>query len=229
MLDKENKPRRKMVVEEVKSEEALSEVNTTIPEPIPAAVTPEPKAEEIINNDIPEPLISTVPVIETPQQAEVQKKSFPTMLFILIPGIFLLGAILGGIFYYQKSANKVEEVETPTPSPSSAPLVTPTASASSSINLNKYTITVYNGSGIAGEAGRAKTILTDAGFKVGSTTNAASYDYTKLIIKAKSTVEAEFINKLKITLETKYVVDTPQTLATSSADVVQVVVGSSQI
>jgi hypothetical protein len=87
---------------------------------------------------------------------------------------------------------------------------------------------VFNGSGIVGEAVKAKTLLTTAGFKVGSTANAATYDYTKTIIKAKSTVEAPFISALSSALGKNYSVDTSQTLASTSADTVQVVVGSSK-
>jgi hypothetical protein len=70
--------------------------------------------------------------------------------------------------------------------------------------------------------------LTTAGFKVGSTGNAATYDYTKTIIKTKSTVEAAYITSLSTALGKTYLVDSAQTLASTSADTVQVVIGSSK-
>jgi len=155
------------------------------------------------------------------------KKSPFAVLWIIIPGIFLLGAILGGIVFYQKGVNNGQE-ETPSPTAISTMSPTPSASPSASIDLTKYTISIFNGSGISGEAGRAKTLLTTAGFKVGSTANAATYDYTKTIIKAKSTVDAAFISELSNTLAKNYIIDTPLTLAASSGANVQVVVGSSK-
>ena len=162
-----------------------------------------------------------------PEHTPETKKNSSLILWILIPGIFLLGAILGGIVFYQKGVNKGQEAPvSPTPTPVVS--ATPSASPSATIDLTKYRITVFNGSGIAGEAGRVKTLLTTAGFKVGSTTNAASYDYTKTIIKAKSSVETSFISALSDALGKTYDVDTPQSLDASSADTVQVIVGSSK-
>jgi len=85
-----------------------------------------------------------------------------------------------------------------------------------------------NGSGISGEAGKAKTLLTTAGFSIGSTGNAATYDYTKTIIKAKSNVDPAFVSALSSSLNKTYVTDTPQTLSDSSNDDVQVIIGSSK-
>jgi hypothetical protein len=104
----------------------------------------------------------------------------------------------------------------------------PTVSPSAPIDLTKYTVSIFNGSGIAGEAGKAKTLLTTAGFKVGTTGNASTYDFTKTIIKAKITVDTSFVSALSAALGKTYLVDTTQTLATSSADNVQVVIGSSK-
>lgn len=157
------------------------------------------------------------------------KHFFSPVFWILVPGIFLLGAILGGIVFYQKGVNSGQEIS---PSPSATQKTSsttlPSATPSASPDLTKYTIALYNGSGLAGEAGKVKTLLTSAGFKVGSTANAASYDYTKTIIKAKSTVSSDFVSALSSALSKTYVVDAAQTLSDSSADTVQVVVGTSK-
>jgi len=220
MPDKEEPKKRKiMVVEEMKPDEALSAEEKKV------GVTSEPKILNEAAKDVesiePEPVAINLP----PES----KKSSSIALWIIIPGIFLLGAILGGIVFYQRGVNSGEG-QTSTPSPTAGTISSPipSASPSASLDLTKYTISIFNGSGIAGEAGRAKTLLTTAGFKIGSTANAASYDYTKTIIKAKSTVDGSFVSALSTALGKSYVVDNPLSLASSSADTIQVVIGSSK-
>jgi hypothetical protein len=218
----EVKSRKRMVVEEVKTEE------TPKAEKKQVEVVPEPKVLDEAVADV----ISVEPEPASVDQTTVSepKKSSSIALWIIIPGIFLLGAILGGIVFYQRGVSTGEETSTPTPIATASLVSTPTPSASpsASVSLSKYTITIFNGSGIAGEAGKAKTLLTTAGFKVGSTANAATYDYTKTIIKAKSSVEASFVSSLSTSLGKTYTVDKAQTLASSSADMVQVVIGNSK-
>lgn len=158
------------------------------------------------------------------------KASGPNPFVIIIPGFFLLGALLGGIFFYQKSFSGKAQ-PTPTPSSydnmiSSSPLAAPTPQAN--LDLSKYPINVMNGSGIAGQANAVKSILTSAGFTVSATGNASSYDFTKTVIKAKSDVPAAFITQLTAALSKSYVLDTNQSLATSSADEVEVIIGSTK-
>ena len=219
MPNKEETKRKRMVVEEVKIDEVPKAEEKEAKMPV------EPKILDEAAKDTALP--KTVPKIVTTNNKNEPKKSSLIALWIIIPGIFLLGAILGGIVFYQRGVSSSQEVTpTPTAAPTSAPVVS--ASPSASAVLTKYTINIFNGSGIAGEAGKAKTLLTTAGFKVGSTANAASYDYTKTIIKAKSTIEASFVAALSTALAKSYSVDTAQTLASTSADTVQVVIGSSK-
>lgn len=214
MADKEEtKERKRMVVEEVGGE------TTPKVEEAEKKEVAEPAKPEILEEGIKD----TISANPEPEPA----KSPSIALWIIIPGMFLLGAILGGIVFYQRGVNRGEEVNPP---PTATPTfsTTPSASPSASTDLSKYTIHIFNGSGIPGEAGKAKTLLTTAGFKVGSTGNAATYDYTKTIIKAKNTVDASYVAALSSALEKTYVVDAAQTLASSSADTVQIVIGSSK-
>lgn len=227
MPDKlESKDRKRIVVEEVGATESPKEVvKETKINHEPEILTEAAKDTLPIEKEI--PTENEKPVVKTSSETIEPKKSSSIALWIIIPGIFLLGAILGGIVFYQKGVNKGEE-PIPTPTAGSEASPSPSSSPSTSIDLTKYTINIFNGSGIAGEAGKAKTLLTTAGFKVGSTGNAASYDYTKTIIKAKSTVDSIYTSALSAALGKTYVVDTVQTLASSSADTVQVVIGSSK-
>jgi len=155
-------------------------------------------------------------------------KNGPSPLIILIPGVLLLGALLGGIYFYQKNINMVSQ-PTPTPEAIGTPTITPSASPSAKLVLTKYPINIQNGSGIPGVAGDAKSLLTKAGFSVSGTGNADNYDYTDTVIKVKSDVPAEFISKLITTLSGIYKVSTKtESLPDTSKDEVVVIVGSSK-
>ncbi|HUC94702.1 MAG TPA: LytR C-terminal domain-containing protein [Candidatus Saccharimonadales bacterium] len=212
--------RKRMVVEEVGVSETPISEDKKVHEKVEPEILPEAAKDTILTEPEKEP------------RPNKRKKSCAIALWIIIPGIFFLGAILGGIVFYQRGVNRgeVDVAATPTPSVTTLPVssTTPSSTPTPTISLSKYSITVFNGSGIPGEAGKAKTLLTTAGFNVGSTSNAATYDYTKTLIKAKSTIEPAFVSALSAALGKTYVVDTPQTLASSSADTVQVVIGSSK-
>jgi hypothetical protein len=235
MPDKEETVKRKrMVVEEVAEAPEKDEEKEAI-KPDILDEGAKVSSEELIKEEKEENKEDEVVKEEAPIEREIQeispethrKKSISPVFWIIIPGIFLLGAILGGIVFYQKGINKGQGETSPTPNPVVS--VTPTASPSASINLTKYTVDIFNGSGISGEAGRVKSLLTGAGFKIGTTANAATYGYTKTIVKIKSTIDSDFVSALSTALSKTYIVDTAQTLATSSADDVQVIVGNSKV
>ncbi len=228
MPDKEDsKKRKRMIVEEVATTETprvkeKPEIEVTKPDILEDGA--KACSTDVISDESMKPIEK-----ETAQSVpeKVVKQKSP-VFWIIIPGIFLLGAILGGIVFYQRGVSK-GQTETPTPTPTTS-VATPAASASPSatVDLTKYTVNILNGSGIVGEAGKVKDLLTIAGFKVGTTGNATTYDYTKSVIKAKSTVGATFLVKLSTSMGKSYLMDTNQVLATSSASDVQVIVGSSK-
>lgn len=229
----ESAKRHRMVVEEIEvpektskiEEETKQEVKPIEPEQTQPDILPEGEkvsSQELIND-------RGVPLSDFAPPPEVKKQSSP-VFWILIPGIFILGAILGGIVFYKKGVDSAKTAETPIPT--SQPVVTasptPSASPSAAIDLSKYNLAVFNGSGIPGEANKVKNLLIAAGFKVSSTANAATYDYTKTIIKAKAAVDASVIQRVKDALSGSYLLDSTQTLTPSSANDIQVVVGSSK-
>ena len=182
-------------------------------------------AEEVVSSEPPEKH-ETEP---TPVMPEIKRSDSPNPLLIIIPGIFLLGALLGGIYFYQKGMSGVSIEPTPTPDYSNTITPSPTSTPETTkLDLTKYPINVMNGSGTPGQAGTVKDLLTGAGFKVSKAGNASSYDYTKTVIKVKADVPAEFVTKLSEALSKNYILDTNQSLATSSADSVQVIVGSTK-
>ncbi len=235
----DSKKRKRMVVEEVEApvEEIKEKVEElqTITEGISQSVEKSTEVQE----DLAKAAEEIVPTeeVEKPQEEKPQEKSDPVMptvknssgtnpLIIIIPGIFLLGALLGGIVFYQRGISGGEP--TPTPDYSNTFTPSPTAVPEATLDLTKYPINIKNGSGISGQAGVVKDLLVTAGFKVSGTGNASSYDFTKSVIKAKTDVPTAFLNKLSETLGKSYVLDVNQSLATSSASEVEVIVGSSK-
>lgn len=211
--------------EVVEADVAKVEETKEAPETIEPDAAPEEQLPEKDHFTIQEPAVnsSTQPIIE------LKNSNATNPLVIIIPGIFLLGALLGGIYFYQKS---IGTTNTPTSTPSSVSQVdttpTPSAVPTETVDLTKYPINIMNGSGIVGEAGKVKTLVETAGFKVSKTGNAEAFDFTKTVIKAKADVPTGFLTQLTAALSKSYVLDTNQTLATSSADSVQVIVGTSK-
>lgn len=178
-----------------------------------------------------------------------KKKAFVyVILFALIIGI----AILAGNYFL---SGKSQSPATPTPTPTEAPTPTPTPEATVSATptpkasptpsskvtpTGKVTPTpttgattgkslqvqVLNGSGTPGEAGKAATLLKNAGYSITSTGNADTFDYTNTIIQIKKS-KNQYAAQLKKDLSSQYTVDpTVQTLAeTSSSDAI-VILGS---
>jgi len=203
-----------------KSEDVQEEIVKAV-----EGAAPVSQVEEVISESKEEDS-SPMPTFEPLPQAGTPSGTNP--LVIIIPGIFLLGALLGGIYFYQKGI--VGMTPSPSPTPEVMTVVTPAPSStpSATVNLSSYPINIMNGSGTPGQAGAVKTILVAAGFTVSVTGNAASYDFTKTVIKAKTDVPATVISKLSAALSKSYILDTNQTLATSSADEIQVIVGSTK-
>ena len=226
--------RHRMVVEEIEIPEKSADSQSV--EPQEAAPVEQPKSDildegakvssqEIIEEQKPIEEKVVRPIQNEPRKT---KGDGSPVLWILIPGIFILGGILGGVVFYQKGVGSLDVVESPTPIASTAPVILPTASPSANIDISKFDLAVLNGSGIAGEAGKVKDLLTKAGFNVTSTANAATYDYTETIIKAKSTVGASVIQKIKDALKKNYLIGDEQTLSSSATTDIQIIVGSSK-
>ena len=217
--------RHRMVVEEI----AIPDNSPKIVEGDPP-LKPEPdilkEGVEVSSQEVIEkPSMLGLRSNEEPPQIEKQKSP---VFWILIPGLFILGAILGGVFFYQKGVNTTGTKATPTPVASSVPTTKPSSSPAANIDVSKFNVAIFNGSGIAGEAGKVKDLLVAAKFNVVSTGNASTYDYKETIIKAKSTVDPSVIQKVKDALSKNYAIGASQTLAASSTTDIQIVVGSSK-
>lgn len=145
-------------------------------------------------------------------------------ILIIIAILLILAG--GGFYYYQSTQKPVETVkEEETKEESVTPTEEPTPA---DVKNDAYTIELLNGSGIAGEAGRAQELLEGEEFKVDSTGNAENYDFEDTVIQAGSDVDEAWIKELRRTLGKNYTVKSGVTkldAADSTADVV-VIVGS---
>jgi len=201
----------RMVVEEVGSKEEVK--------PAEEVVSEKPqKSEEIIKESI-------------KLEAKHQKESSFNILWILIPGMLLLGLLIGGIFAYVFGIQKISDsqksntsgTQNITVEPTAAPTSKPTAGPSAS--LSKYKIKILNGSGIKGEAGKVQTLIEAAGFTVLSTGNAATYDYTKTQITLKTGIDPDFVSTLAATLKKNYQLENTKILSSQINDIT-IIVGS---
>ena len=222
-------------------EEIAHAVEDVAPGAIPSEAVHETPSASVVSAEpmveaAPEPLQVTppeepvgVPLPTMPEPVPELKSSGTNPLVIIVPGIFLLGALLGGIYFYQKGTNFLPKSNpTPTPTEVATASAAPSAVPTATVDLTKYPVSILNGSGTPGEAGKVKDILTGGGFKVLTTGNASSYGFTKTVIKAKADVPASFLTELSSLLSKTYVLDANQTLPASSSDSVQIIVGSSK-
>ena len=143
---------------------------------------------------------------------------------IIIIILVVVGLIVGGFFYYNSLQKKLAKPPTETEiSPTTEPTEEPTPDE---VAKDEYTISILNGSGIAGEAGKVKTLIEDADFVVESTGNAEKYDYDKTIIQAGSKVSMSWLNDLKAILKKNYQLQTSvEDIASEASTDVVIIVG----
>jgi len=105
--------------------------------------------------------------------------------------IFLVAFLLsvGAFFAFSRFSTgeiSMPSLSSPTPTPTPAPATpTPTPSPTPAFEKEEVKIKVLNGSGTAGLAGDAKTLLIDAGYEEVLTGNADNFDYETTVIQIK--------------------------------------------
>lgn len=163
--DKVEEPKKKMVVvEEVAVEETPVEK---------VEETPQAKKEEKV-------------VVETPMiEGESEKSNY---LWIIIPTALLVGALVGGLITYFSGISKLDAVVVPSPvaTVEAVAVATPTTAPTTTIKKADLKVQILNGSGISGEAGKAKTLLLGLDYKNIDTGNASTSDFTQTEIAIKA-------------------------------------------
>lgn len=174
------------------------------------------------------------PLEATPTFAAPEKRRMNKRFIYLVVALAVLLLIFFGSKLLGKSKtqdiNDVPAVTTPTKMPTSTPELSPSKSPTPSptntptpkptvnpvdkqtgLNRSKLSVTVQNGSGVAGTAGKAADLLKNLGYNVVSTGNADNYDFVNVTIQVKSS-SSEFLALLKKDLEGSY------TIGSNSAD-----------
>lgn len=188
-------------------------IEEKIPEPI--AIAPKPKEEVVLEEKEEEQEEET-------NEPKKSRKALWINLFIVFIGSFLIVTFF--LFLRQKKIDEIKQLEANTPTPTVAVSSSPTQVP---VDISKYTISVLNGSGKAGEAAKAKTLLVGEDYTVETVGNASESTYEETLIKAKKSVPSAFIDALKKSLESSYVLDpiVAEFADTKNTDV-EIIIGS---
>lgn len=122
-----------------------------------------------------------------------------------------------------------EPLPTESPTPSLTPTLTPTPTINpvdktTGLNRSKLSVTVQNGSGVAGAAGKAADILKGLGYNVSSSGNANNYDYQNVSIQVKA-ASSQFLALLKKDLASYTIGSNSADLSTSFSSDALVIIG----
>lgn len=126
---------------------------------------------------------------------------FPKAVMAVLALLLVGGGVAG--FMFLKSGGQFLGANTETtPTPMEETLPTPEASpATEDVDLTEFSVLVLNGTGTAGEAGKVKALLAEAGFEDVKTGNAPSEDNTVATISAKADVPAAAIKVIQDALK----------------------------
>lgn len=202
-------------------EKSVDTSSTKSDMPMTESKTEEKSSKEWLNDIKP---------VDAPEEKSPTGKN---ILLVLIIFIILGGLVGGGIYYYQNSLNKTEDssVEITSAQPTVPPSMvesTPTPEASSSAKLDSLKVNILNGSGKAGEAGKAADLLIAGGFVDANITkgNASSYDFTDTEVSVKGDADKTLFDQVKKLLKGYSVVKSATDLKSTSTYDVVVTVGS---
>ena len=140
------------------------------------------------------------------EEAEGSSAVKKVVLVVLILAV-LTGIVAGGVYFYknsQKPSQPSSQAAKPIVRPTNTPKPSPT---SKPVDFGKLTVSILNGSGKPGEAGKVEKMLSEIGFKETDTGNADSYDYTETKVQAKSEISDEVFAKLSEVLGNDYVLE----------------------
>lgn len=153
-------------------------------------------------------------------------KSRKSIILFIISITVLTVVILGGALYYKQSATKSNNslkessAKKVTPTPTKSPTPTPTKTE---VDKSKYSVEILNGSGIAGEAGRAKTYLEDEGYDISSTSNADKFDYQESVLEVGKDVNKDYLTELKVFISKKYLLNETVEEAAGTEDILLII------
>lgn len=217
----------------VEAVEAPAEPEAPSVQPVaaPIDVSPDGTIPPIGRANEPIPFNPHETVFNTPP-ASTEKKKNPFLYFLIIAFVaFVTGiAFMAGIYYAMPDKSFFAMPSLPaipgaqSPSPTPAPVAQATATPAPVAKVSDYTVRVLNGSGIRGEAAKAKAALEADGFTVGTVGNADRSDVTKTQIVYKKTVSKEAVAKLKTVLGKTYALDKETELPSSASQTTDILI-----
>jgi len=173
---------------------------------------PDPMIGLALKEEVSPEVIEEAPLVTVEEKKIIEKPHGRGKMFLLLSGIILLvgGLTVGGILFSQKALEE-RNISVPTETtPTSIPTIINTTITTPTPKIAKkdLKISVLNGSGIAGLAGKAKTFLEGLGYQVVNTGNAEvfTYETTEVSVKEdKQMFLAEIVKSLgeKYTLSAK--------------------------
>ena len=171
----------------------------------------ESKSNKNISSDEVKDWLKDVRPDTTKEQEKGGGGSVFKWLAVFVILLLIAGAVAGGIYYYNQNVTQVgEEVadeeeivyEEVSEQESTEPTPTP-----EEVDLSIFTVSVLNGSGVAGEAGRVANTLEEVGFASPNAGNADKQNYTDTIIEYKATVPQSVIDEVISALEDSYSIE----------------------
>lgn len=189
---------------------------------------------------------------ETPLEASSTfaapgKRKINKRFIFLIAALFIIAVLFFGSKFLGQNKNQdinddtavvtpteepsvtTEVFPTDTPTPSLTPTLTPKPTVnpidkSTNLNRSKLSVTVQNGSGVAGAASKVADELKNLGYNVISTGNADNYDFVNLNIWVKAG-SSSFLTLLKKDLASYTIGSNSADLSTSFSSDALVIIG----
>ncbi len=165
---------------------------------------------------------------EGPEEGKKSKKKTFLIIFVIL---LVLGLIGGGFYYYQ--ANMKDDTTTETQPSEEVVIAEPTSAPAEEVEeeeeivASEYTISILNGSGIAGEAGKVEDLLIEAGFEEIETGNADAYDYIETQVSVTEDAPSGLYSLVEESLEGAYTVILSEDNLDEDSDYdVEIIVGS---
>jgi hypothetical protein len=189
--------------------------------------TGEKEEEQISSDEVKEWLKDVRP--DTTKENDKGRGPSSKIIVIIVVVLLVLGAIIGGALYFQKNVSEEQPPES-TNSPETTPVVTPEPTAAEEeVDLTTLSVSVLNGSGTAGEAGKVKNLLVKGGFSADKITtgNADSYDFDETSVGVKGGLSTKVMDAVKTSLSDVYALTASEDeLEENSSYDIVIIVGS---
>jgi hypothetical protein len=220
-----DQPKTDLGLEENKETPIISETKEAMEESLPSEEKKEVSKEEVNK------WIENYDEVNKPTE-KGNKKGFKIVLIILLLLSFF-AILVGGFLYYQKNISNKEEGTEANPTPTVEVKISPTETPAtdsgkiSEVKLSNLNVQILNGSGIPGQAGEVKELISSLNFKKIDTGNADNYDYADTEVSIKDSVPSSVYDQIKTKLESIYtVVESKDAVSTTSSYDVIINVGT---